>query len=131
MVMEFNLQAGHWQCDIVRVREAALTDDVVKFMALRLQNLLVETQEVLKLAAYVGNQFDLATLAIVSEKSEIETATVLWKALEDGLLIPLNQIYKFFQKETEGSSGLVVKQRGLLIASLERCIQKPCWIRIS
>jgi hypothetical protein len=30
-----------------------------------------------------------------------------------------------------GSSGLVVKQRGLLIASLERCIQKPCWIRIS
>ena len=129
--MEFNLQAGHWQCDIVRVREAALTDDVVKFMALRLQNLLVETQEVLKLAAYVGNQFDLATLAIVSEKSEIETATVLWKALEDGLLIPLNQIYKFFQKETEGSSGLVVKQRGLLIASLERCIQKPCWIRIS
>jgi hypothetical protein len=31
----------------------------------------------------------------------------------------------------DGSSGLVVKQRGLLIASLERCIQKPCWIRIS
>jgi predicted ATPase len=28
----FDIQAGHWQCDISKVRETALTDNVVKFM---------------------------------------------------------------------------------------------------
>jgi putative intracellular protease/amidase len=41
------------------------------------------------------------------------------------------QVKNTLQPSQVGSSGLVVKQRGLLIASLERCIQKPCWIRIS
>ncbi|MEG4250057.1 hypothetical protein [Microcoleus sp. Pol10D4] len=35
----------------------------------QLRKLPVQTQEVLKLAACIGNQFDLATLAIVDENS--------------------------------------------------------------
>ncbi|OLP20127.1 hypothetical protein BST81_01450 [Leptolyngbya sp. 'hensonii'] len=105
-LIEFDLQAGHWQCDIVRVREAALTDDVVEFMTLQLQKLPPATQAALKLAACIGNPFDLATLAIVrdprdgntSEQSEIETATVLWAALQQGVILPLSEIYKFFQE---------------------------------
>jgi serine/threonine protein kinase len=68
----FDLQSGHWQCDIIPVREASLTDDVVEFMAMQLQKLPTQTQDVLKLAACIGNQFDLATLAIVSEGSQLE-----------------------------------------------------------
>ena len=43
-------------------------------MAVQLQKLPPETQEVLKLAACIGAQFDLNTLAVVSEKSPEETA---------------------------------------------------------
>jgi len=32
----FNFDLGHWQCDMTRVRELALSDDVVEFMARRL-----------------------------------------------------------------------------------------------
>jgi len=58
----------------------------------------------LQLAACIGNQFDLATLAIVSELSEIETAADLWKALQFGLILPLSDIYKFYQ---DGNSSLL------------------------
>src|SRR4028118_1178553 len=68
-LIEFNCEVRYWQCDISRVRSLAITDDVVEFMALQLQKLPSQTQEVLKFAACIGNQFDLGTLAIVDENS--------------------------------------------------------------
>ncbi|MEH2158395.1 AAA family ATPase [Nostoc sp.] len=99
-LIQFNLELGCWQCDLSKINQQALTDDVVEFMALQLEKLPLATQNILKLAACIGNQFDLTTLAIVSEHSEVETAANLWKALQEGLILPIGDVYKFYQQES-------------------------------
>ncbi|PZV13655.1 MAG: hypothetical protein DCF22_10260 [Leptolyngbya sp.] len=97
-LITFNLGGNHWECAVAQVRSLALTEDIVEFMAIQLQKLPAETQEILKLAACIGNQFDLVTLAIVHEKSQTETASDLWKALQEGLILPQSDVYKFYQE---------------------------------
>ena len=104
-LITFNSDRGYWQCDIVTVKALALTDDVVEFVALQLQKLPAATQNVLKLAACIGNSFDLLTLAIVSEQSETETAAFLWKSLQEGLVLPTTEVYKFFQDSGHNSDS--------------------------
>ncbi|MEH2132330.1 MAG: AAA family ATPase [Nostoc sp.] len=105
-LIKFDLESGCWQCDMVQVRTQAVTDDVVAFMAVQLRKLPQSTQDILQLAACIGNQFDLATLAIVSELSEIEAAADLWKALQEGLILPLSDVYKFYV----GQDSLAITQ---------------------
>jgi serine/threonine protein kinase len=94
--IQFNHQQGYWECDIAQVKALSVTDDVVEFMAQQLQKLPTATQNILKLAACVGNSFDLDTLAIVSQQSSLEVAQALWKPLQEGLILPQSQVYKFY-----------------------------------
>ncbi|MEH2273020.1 MAG: AAA family ATPase [Nostoc sp.] len=119
-LIQFDFESGCWQCDIAQVSQQAVTDDVVAFMALQLRKLPQSTQDILQLAACIGNQFDLATLAIVSEKSSIEVAADLWKALQEGLILPIGDIYKFYQDETANSYLLIANRNQQIAISNEQ-----------
>ncbi|NJL10807.1 MAG: hypothetical protein HC908_13310 [Calothrix sp. SM1_7_51] len=85
---------GVWQWDIKQIEEMRITDNVVELMVSKIQKLDKNTQNILTLAACIGNRFDLNTLAFVCEKSPKETATYLWSALQLGLILPLGDTYK-------------------------------------
>ncbi|MBP5971217.1 AAA family ATPase [Brasilonema sp. CT11] len=110
-LMQFNFDVGHWECDIAKVKALALTDDVVEAMILQIEKLPKHTQEVLKLAACIGKSFDLKTLSILYQKSVVDTASDLWAALVEGLVILEVDNDKFFLNKNT-SSGTISSQEG-------------------
>ncbi|BAY65681.1 two-component hybrid sensor and regulator [Calothrix brevissima NIES-22] len=106
----FNWREGCWECDIAQINQQTLTSDVVEFMVFQLQKLPELTQQVLKLAACIGNSFDLNTLAIVCQLSVVETAASLWKALQSDFILPQSAVYKFYQ-DTEEQTQLTISDK--------------------
>ncbi|RUR78227.1 serine/threonine protein kinase [Chlorogloeopsis fritschii PCC 6912] len=95
-LIKFYFDLGYWQYSLTEIKTLSLTDDVVEFMALQIEKLPKPTQEILKLAACIGNQFDLKSLSIVYEKNITDTASDLWIALHEGLILPQTENYKLF-----------------------------------
>ncbi|MDJ0744035.1 MAG: AAA family ATPase [Xenococcaceae cyanobacterium MO_167.B27] len=87
-------QQGYWQWNLEQIQSVSITDNVVDLMVRKIEKLDEKTQQVLKLAACIGNQFNLEVLSIVNNKSQIDTARELQSALDGGLIIPLDNKYK-------------------------------------
>ncbi len=93
-LLSFNFNEGCWQWDIEQLQGIDITDNVVELMVSQIQKLSPTTQNVLKLAACIGDKFTLGVLSIVNQKSFSETAKDLWESLQEGLVLPLSQSYK-------------------------------------
>ncbi|MEA5470126.1 AAA family ATPase, partial [Spirulina sp. 06S082] len=107
-LLEFNFDRENWQWSIEKIQGFGVTDlNVVDLVSRNIQKLPDRVQRVLKLAACIGNRFYLEVLAIVNEKSLVETADDLWQALQAGLILPLSKNYKiplsFSESDRNGS----------------------------
>ncbi len=129
-LIKFERTLGYWQCDLSGIGLLAISDDIVEFMAIQLQKLPAETQKVMQVAACIGNQFDLETLAIVCEQSALEITSRLWVSLQEGLILPTTQVYKFFQSE-DNQELSQLKDISLTYRFLHDRIQQAAYLLIA
>ncbi|MBC1220656.1 AAA family ATPase, partial [Nostoc sp. UCD120] len=90
----FDFITAQWQWDIQHIQMLGITDNVVELMIGKIQKLKDSTQNILKIAACIGNRFNLNILSCVNEKSPNDTALEIWEALQAGLILPLSDNYK-------------------------------------
>ncbi len=93
-LLVFDTDSGRWYWEIERIKGIEITDNVIDLMVSKIEKLDKKTQNVLRLAACIGNQFNLEVLSIINSKSQAATAQELQPAIQEGLLLPLSDDYK-------------------------------------
>ncbi len=91
-LLQFEFTATRWEWDLGEIQGRGFTDNVVELMSSKIQQLPENTQETLKIAACIGNQFDVKTLASISQKSLRETADDLYAAVAENLVVLLGNM---------------------------------------
>ena len=91
----FSFELNQWQWDIEKVRLQKISDNVVDLMANKSKLFAQETQEILKIAACIGNKFSSKALSIIRQKDTSEVQNDLFEALKEGFIIPAGENFRF------------------------------------
>lgn len=81
-----------WEWDLDRIEAAGITDNVVELMIEKVRRLPEATQQALRVAACIGNRFDLQTLALTHGGDPAQAYKDLAPALEEGLVVPMSSL---------------------------------------
>ncbi|XXT22619.1 AAA family ATPase [Sorangium sp. So ce429] len=114
-IARFDPSAGAWTWDIERARRAT-GESVIELMAAKIRRLAPDAQRTLQLAACVGHEFDIQTLARVGDSPPAEVAAALWGPLQEGLLVPLSADYRFVHSGDAAIAGELLDAPSLRVS---------------
>ncbi|HEY9852943.1 MAG TPA: AAA family ATPase [Leptolyngbyaceae cyanobacterium] len=90
--LQFDLGNVQWQWNLEEIQAREFTDNVVELMVSKIKIQPENTQNLLKLAACIGNSFNLKTLGLISKKSIGEIALSLQAAIAENLVFPVSNM---------------------------------------
>lgn len=134
--LKYNSSTGAWEINLEAVKLQPIAENVANLIISEVGKLSDNTQNALKTAACLGNQFSLSMLAKMLNLSASETANLIWPALEEKWLIPVSGDYRLVSTDHDLQEDIVYRfshDRVLytLYSSLEDYIRKQIHYRIS
>ena len=86
-LLNFDLSKQSWQWDTDAIVAKGITDNVVELMLRKMQQLPLDSQQMLQLASCIGSRFDIEFLSVVAEQTEDNITRILWPAIQEGLVL--------------------------------------------
>lgn len=102
---EFKADEGRWSFDLRKIEEKVTEEDVIGFLVQQLKQLPLETQNILMLAACIGNKFNLGLLSLISKKSLVALTELLWNTVQQGILMPFDSTARQTADVTDGTEA--------------------------
>ncbi|MGA9119264.1 MAG: SpoIIE family protein phosphatase [Bacteroidota bacterium] len=104
-LLRFDRETHAWVWDIEEIRKRGITDNVVTLMTGKIDKLPEATRKGLPVAACIGSSFDLYTFALVNGQTQSQAADALWPAVQEGMILPIGDSYKFVKGFHDALTG--------------------------
>lgn len=89
-LLEFNIKKGKWLWDIGQINKKEISSNVVELLIKNINELSPAAQNILKIAACLGNRFDMQALVSITKNPYKQVMAALWEAKKKSLIISIS-----------------------------------------
>jgi predicted ATPase/signal transduction histidine kinase/predicted Ser/Thr protein kinase len=103
-LLQYNPDEEKWTWDLDAINRLQISDNIVDLMMSKIKRLPDDTQHLIKLAACIGNSFDVGLLRVIAETSLEDTIIKLEPAIEESLILPKGNAYRLIPADADTES---------------------------